>query len=113
MNTSDYRSKLNDLVNQDTYRKLSEDLTEKILRKITKLVKQSSLPPETKKNICTTEALPTRLYGLPKIHKDNVPILSAIESPTTTRTNIWRKFCKHMWARHKPTFETLRTSSNS
>ncbi|CAH1107963.1 unnamed protein product [Psylliodes chrysocephalus] len=40
MSTSDYSSKLNALVYQDTYRKLTIDPTQKIFRKTTKLIKE-------------------------------------------------------------------------
>ena len=49
------------------------------------MVQNSSLDDDTRKNICKSEALAPRLYGLPKIHKTNVPlrpIVSAIGSPT-------------------------------
>ncbi|CAH1111901.1 unnamed protein product [Psylliodes chrysocephalus] len=107
MNTSDYRSKL---VNQDTYRNMTKDPTQKILRKTTKLIKESSLPPATKKKICTTEA---RLCGLPKILKDNVPL--RLISSALGSTNLQpgqpsgENTAKTRGARQNTTCETLRT----
>ncbi|GJQ72197.1 hypothetical protein Trydic_g3288 [Trypoxylus dichotomus] len=48
-------------------------------------MKASSLPDDIEKQVIVTEALPPRLYGLPKIHKQDVPlrpIVSAIGAPT-------------------------------
>ncbi|KAJ4427431.1 hypothetical protein ANN_25053 [Periplaneta americana] len=47
--------------------------------------KNSSIPTEIQRTIKKSEALPPRLYGLPKIHKQDVPlrpIVNAIGSPT-------------------------------
>ncbi|GJQ76307.1 hypothetical protein Trydic_g2034 [Trypoxylus dichotomus] len=49
------------------------------------ILRASSLPDEVKKQVIVTEALPPRLYGLPKIHKRDIPlrpIVSAIGAPT-------------------------------
>ena len=69
-----------------------------VLRKTDSLVKQSSLAPDVKTAVRCSEALPPRLYGLPKIHKEDVPlrpIVSAIGSPTYT-------LAKHLTGLLKP-----------
>ena len=38
------------------------------------MVQSSSLEEKPKKYRCKSEAMALRLYGLPKIHKDNVPL---------------------------------------
>ncbi|GJQ72696.1 hypothetical protein Trydic_g1353 [Trypoxylus dichotomus] len=61
------------------------DPTSSVLRETNKLVRASSFPDEVKKQVTVTEALPPRLYGLPKIHKQDIPlrpIVSAIGAPT-------------------------------
>ena len=49
------------------------------------LVKRPSVAPDVKPTVQCSEAVPPRLYGLPKIHKPEVllwPIVSAIGSLT-------------------------------
>lgn len=85
MKTDDYHNKIADLLDPNTYRKLKSDPTAKILRATNRFVKGSAIPPNIQKEVCHSEALPPRLYGLPKVHKPNVPlrpIVSAINSPT-------------------------------
>ena len=85
METDDYKEKIRNLLEPTTYKKLEKDPTSKFLRQINNVVKSSTLPRDTIKSICKTEAVAPRLYGLPKIHKASVPlrpIVSAIGSPT-------------------------------
>ena len=85
MKTDDSRSLVTNLLDPDTYKKLKHDPTNAILRKTNRLVNISTIDAETKQNLRKSESLPPRLYGLPKIHKENVPlrpIVSAIGSPT-------------------------------
>ena len=85
INTSDYKKKMKGLLSDKTYRKLDKDPTNTITQNTRDLVEKSNIPNETKKTLKPTNPLPPRLYGLPKIHKPNVPlrpIVSAIKSPT-------------------------------
>ena len=85
MNTDDYDQKIKDLLDPMTYKKLNKDPTANILRKTNSIIKRSTIPPDVQRNLTASEALSPRLYGLPKIHKSNVPlrpIVSAINSPT-------------------------------
>ena len=85
MKTEDYNNKIKELLDPNTYKKLKRDPTDSIVRKTNSLVKASSIEPDIQKRIIQSEALPPRMYGLPKIHKANVPlrpIVSAIGSPT-------------------------------
>ncbi|XP_054709735.1 uncharacterized protein LOC129219380 [Uloborus diversus] len=85
LNTKDYQDKIQELLDPDIYRSLTKDPTAKVLRETNRLIKDSSIPPEIQRNIKKSEALPPRLYGLPKLHKSGVPlrpIVSAIGSPT-------------------------------
>ena len=85
MKTDDYKEKIKNLLDPVTYKKLKHDPTTTILRKTNQLIRASSIEPDIKKNLCSSEALTPRLYGLPKIHKENLPlrpIVSAIGSPT-------------------------------
>ena len=85
MNTMDYQRKIEELLELGTYKKLWKDPTAVVLKKTDFLVKWSSLAPEVKGAIRCSKALSPRLYGLPKMHKPDVPlqpIVSAIGSPT-------------------------------
>ena len=85
INTSDYKKKMKGLLSDKTYRKLDKDPTNTITQNTRDLVEKSNIPNETKKTLKPTNPLPPRLYGLPKIHKPNVPlrpIVSVIKSPT-------------------------------
>ncbi|XP_054718556.1 uncharacterized protein LOC129227956 [Uloborus diversus] len=85
LNTEDYRRKIRDLLDPTIYVKLRCDPTSRILKKTNSLIMKSTLPEKTKETISSSEALIPRLYGLPKIHKEELPlrpIVSAINSPT-------------------------------
>ncbi|XP_046387902.1 uncharacterized protein LOC124157319 [Ischnura elegans] len=85
MNKEDYISKINDLLNDDTYSEEKLDPTSRTQKGIKHIINQSSIPPEERKWIIESAPKPPRLYGLPKIHKQGVPlrpIVSAIDSPS-------------------------------
>jgi len=84
LNTSDYKQKIS-LLEDPAYRKLAKDPTHSIERKTTSLLRKSSLPEETRRRLSPASSRPPRTYGLPKIHKDGVPlrpIVSNIGAPT-------------------------------
>lgn len=83
MNVWDYQRKISELLDPASYRKLPSDPTSRLIRKTNQLIKQSSIPVEKQRQLINTEAQPPRLYGLPKVHKPEVPlrpIVSAIYS---------------------------------
>ena len=85
MSTEDYRRKITDILQDQAYRKLPRDPTDAITRKTLTLIKNSGLSEDVTRGLRPPAPAPPRLYGLPKIHKENVPlrpIVSAIGSPT-------------------------------
>jgi len=101
MNTNDYTDKINNLLNDDkTYHKITDkrrnptSSTEKSLNKLLLQIKdqpvshdssKKQLEPKLYYKLHSTDSTPASFYGLPKIHKENVPIrpiMSAIGSPT-------------------------------
>ncbi|KAG8237323.1 hypothetical protein J437_LFUL014488, partial [Ladona fulva] len=81
----EYKEKLLHILEDSAYRLINRDPTDSIMRKTSSLIRQSGLPEETIRKIRPEAGIPPRLYGLPKIHKDGVPlrpIVSAINSPT-------------------------------
>jgi len=58
-----------------TYKKLPRDPTGRIFRTTNQLIKDSTtVAAEDILKLKKTETLPPRLYGLPKIHKPDVPL---------------------------------------
>ena len=85
LNTTDYKQKVFSLLVDSTYINLKKDPTESIERKTTKLLKISSLPENLRKRLQASGSRAPRLYGLPKIHEEWVPlrpIVSNIGAPT-------------------------------
>ena len=81
-----YKSKCEDLLLTPTYGKLKRDPTEKIKRRIMEILKElktSNIALFDK--LKPTNSMAPRFYGLPKLHKPDIPlrpIVSAIGSPT-------------------------------
>ena len=101
MNTSDYKSKINTLLNDNnTYEKITDkrrnstSRVEKDLNHLLFEIKSSpciddpdkaQLDPKLYHQLHSTDATPATFYGLPKIHKVSVPlrpITSCVNSPT-------------------------------
>jgi len=85
LNTSDYKRKISSLLQDPAYRKLTKDPTDSIERKTTALPKKSSITEEICRQLGPAGSRPPTFYGLPKIHKEGVPlrlIVSNIVAPT-------------------------------
>jgi len=69
----------------DCYKFIDKVPTNKILREVSKKIKESSLEKITKKRITPNNSITTRIYGVPKIHKYGIPlrpIVNTISFPT-------------------------------
>ena len=89
MSKEEYDRKIMALLDTPTYRKLPRDPTasqeNKISRTLLKLKKDKKLPLRVYDRLRPSGPQPPRIYGLPKIHKPDVPlrpIVSCINSPT-------------------------------
>ena len=89
MDQSEYEKKIEDLLGDRVYQKFSKDPTSSTERKITKELKNPEQGRHISKALVNklkpTASRPPKLYGLPKIHKPDVPlrpIVSCIGSPT-------------------------------
>ena len=85
----DYHSKLSKMLESGTYKQLKKDPTvtqeTKIVSRLRALEKSGELPTTIYQRIRPTGSLPPMLYGLPKIHKVDVPLrpmVSCIKSPS-------------------------------
>lgn len=73
MNTS-----LRLLLHHGSYIPLKRDHTAKIERKIISLVNSSIILKEIQRNFIPRDSNPPRLYGLPKVQKQNIPLRSIV-----------------------------------
>ena len=80
LNTTDYKHKISSLLEDPAYRRLAKDPTTTIEWKTTLLLKKSSFTEETCRQLSTTSSRPPRLYGLPKIHKEGVPLRPTVSN---------------------------------
>ncbi|XP_067632954.1 uncharacterized protein [Eurosta solidaginis] len=90
MEKSDYIVKMNNILSDlSTYRILRQDPTLRLQTKnnqlLDKLEKLGIITKRERSQMTTHTALPLRIYGAPKVHKDNIPlrpICSMINSPS-------------------------------
>ena len=85
LNTVDYKQKISSLLEDPSYKNLARDPTELTEHKTSLLLKKSTLTEEICKQLRPTGSRPPQLYGLPKIHKEGVPLrptVSNLGAPT-------------------------------
>ena len=101
MNTDDYISKANDLLSDTTtYVKESIDSCSKQVRLInntlTKLVKAKELTPLEARPMRPNDSMTAQFYGLPKIHKDGVPLRPIVSLPGAPTYNLARGLARRI-----------------
>jgi hypothetical protein len=74
LNNGDYKQKITFLLEDPSYRRLTRDPTDSTERKTTSLLKKSTLTEDICKQLRPTSSRPPSLYGLPKLHKEGVPL---------------------------------------
>ena len=89
MDKKDYHNKLSAMLNTGTYGKLSKDPTKSRESKLTQMLKgmerTKELPTQLYNRLRPSGSKPPMIYGLPKIHKPDIPlrpIVACIGSPT-------------------------------
>ncbi len=90
MYKKEYEDKMQNILNDDsTYSILNTDPTAKIQTKnnnlVAKLKKDKNIDENTRKGLTVYNSCCPKIYGLPKIHKDGIPIrpiVSCINAPT-------------------------------
>ena len=84
MDKEDYVQKARELLDQPTYRNISNDPTTKYKNKLVKLLKSIKSEGEINealyKKLYPTEAGSPKFYGLPKIHKEGNPLRPIVSS---------------------------------
>ncbi|XP_071053515.1 uncharacterized protein [Onthophagus taurus] len=99
MDRKEYDDKMMNLLDP-AYRKIKKDLTDKIVRKMKELIKTTGIPAEQQKGVFVQAPIPPRIYGLPKIHKPDVPLrpivkIAKILSPFTGNTESYVRDSTH------------------
>ena len=75
MDKYDYCNKIKAMLSdQNVYKKLKRNPTSSIEKKTSSLLKNAGLPPQIIKKLSPRDSSAPRLYGLPKIHKESVPL---------------------------------------
>lgn len=89
MNKDEYTTKMKDTLDTPTYKELKKDPTAaqeaKIGKVLRELVKKNKMNDALYNKLRPSGCQPPRIYGLPKVHKPEVPlrpIVSCINSPT-------------------------------
>ena len=89
LNKDDYNQKMNDLLNNASYKRLKNNPTSKVEKKVAEALKvvesKGGLSTAQRKSLANKYGTPPQLYGLPKIHKKDTPlrpIVSSIDPPT-------------------------------
>ena len=84
LDTEDYIKKSEELLNQSTYKQLSSDPTTKLKNRLISILKsiksEGGIDNITYKRLYPTGAGSPKYYGLPKIHKQGVPLRPIISS---------------------------------
>ena len=88
MNKSDYISKMNLVLEDSTkFKKIEEDVYKTLLQRedknnrlVNEIYKKGIINEETKNKLRATGSTPGTMYGLPKIHKTNVPLRPILSS---------------------------------
>ena len=91
LNKEEYIEKPEHLLNQQTYRKITEDPTPKQKAKLIRLLKkiktEGGINDEKYKKMYPTGAGTPKFYGLPKIHKQDTPLRPIVPSTGTVSYN--------------------------
>ena len=98
MDRQDYINKANQLLNQDTYKAITKDLTNTIKNKLINFLKniktKTGLGTNTYKSMYPTGCVPPKFYGLPKIHKPDTPLRPIVSSCGSVTYGVAKELAK-------------------
>ena len=87
MDTDTYRAKMSTLIENGPYQLLNKDPTDRLTRKLSEklltLKRSGYLPENVYNKIRPRHKQPPRIYGLPKIHKADVPLRPIVSCVNT------------------------------
>ena len=98
MDRQDYINKANHLLNQNTYKIITKDPTNSIKNKLINILKtiktKSGLGTSTYKSMYPTGCVPSKFYGLPKIHKPDTPLRPIVSSCGSVTYGVAKELAK-------------------
>ena len=98
LNKEDCIMKAKHLLNQPTYKKMTEDPTSKQKARLIKLLRnikaQGGITEEQYKKMYPTGAGAPKFYGLPKIHKQDTPLRPIVSSTGTVSYNTSKELAR-------------------
>ncbi|XP_058817473.1 uncharacterized protein LOC131680779 [Topomyia yanbarensis] len=102
--STEYRQKMEEMVNDtSTYTQLNDNPTNKTLRKLNMIIDQwwqnKYIDTMTKNRLKVYNCHPPRIYGLPKIHKENRPlrpVVSTVSSATYKMAQYLSSILNHL-----------------
>ena len=98
LNEEDYIKKAEDLLSQQTYKKIPDSRTSKQKTKLINLLKnikvEGGVSDETYKRMYPTGAGSPKFYGLPEMHKPGIPLMPIVSSRGTVTYNPAKELAK-------------------
>ena len=98
MHKKDYIQKAEELLNTNTYKKITEDPTNKHKNRLVNILKniksEGGLSEETYKKLYPTGAVSPKFYGLPKVHKPGIPLRPIVSSTGTATYNTAKELAR-------------------
>ena len=77
----DYNTKMIEhLTTTGSYKNLDNNQISKVVKEVKKAIKSSNLDERIKKRLTPNCLITPRIYGLPKIHKEGVPLRPIIKN---------------------------------
>ena len=98
MDTSAYQSKIDDILSDDNYRQIRKDPTKKLERELSERLKHlefiGKLPPGLRKRLNPSHSYIPQLYGLPKVHKDGIPLRPIVSTIGSVNYNLAKEMTR-------------------
>ena len=98
MDRAEHNKKAEELLNTGTYKKIPEEPTKKEKNKLISILKnikaECGLHEDTYRRLYPTAAVPSKFYGLPKIHKPGIPLRPIVSSIGAATYNTAKELAK-------------------
>ena len=98
MDKEQYDRKMKELLEQDDYRRIKKDPTLKLEKRIkealNRIERQEDLPTPFKKRLSPNYSVIPQIYGLPKIHKEEVPLRPIVSTIGLATYNVAKELSR-------------------